>query len=276
MSTVMEYFQAGRLNDAVAAAIEQVRSKPGDINTRWHLCSLLCFTGDFERVDKHLDLIAAQDAINVPGVALFRQLVRAEVARRQFFAEGRLPEFLSKPTEDLQQCLTASIYLREGKQAEAAALLRQADEKRRVVSGTYDGKPFSELRDLDDLTATVFEVLTSTGKYYWVPMDTVRVLEPRPLEGPRDLFWRRARMAVVGGPDGEVYLPTLYPNSSAATDDRLRLGRATEWIGGDSSVLRGVGQRMFLVGEDAVGIGDLKSLEFEIPADGQAADPASP
>ena len=83
------------------------------------------------------------------------------------------------------------------------------------------------------------------------------------MEGPRDLFWRRARMAVREGPDGEVYLPTLYPNSHTATDDRLRLGRATEWVGTENSLLRGVGQRMFLVGEDAVGIGDLKVLEIE-------------
>jgi type VI secretion system protein ImpE len=141
-------------------------------------------------------------------------------------------------------------------------LLAKADEAHAASPGTAGGKAFDDLRDLDDLIASVFEVLTPTGKYYWVPINRVRVLEFRAPECTRDLLWRPARMAVEDGPDGEVYLPALYISSHASPDDRVRLGRVTEWQGGDGTPVRGLGQRMFLVGEDAQGIGDLGSLEF--------------
>src|SRR5439155_1325758 len=130
------------------------------------------------------------------------------------------------------------------------------------VRGTCDGQPFTDLRDLDDLTAPVFEVLTSTGKYYWIPVERVELVEFRPPARPRDLLWQRARMVVRGGPDGEVYLPTLYSGTHAESDNGLRLGRATEWRGGDGAPVRGVGRRTFLVGDDTCPILELKELTF--------------
>ena len=69
-------------------------------------------------------------------------------------------------------------------------------------------------------------------------------------------------MSVEGGPDGEVYLPALYPDSHTSTEDQVRLGRVTRWADEDSALPRGLGQRMYLMGDDAVGIGDLKRVEF--------------
>ena len=81
------------------------------------------------------------------------------------------------------------------------------------MTGTCDDQPFDDLRDLDELTASFFEVLTSTGKYFWIPLERVDTVEFRAWERPRDLLWRRAHMVVRGGPDGEVYLPVLYAGS---------------------------------------------------------------
>ena len=50
------------------------------------------------------------------------------------------------------------------------------------------------------------------------------------------------------GPDGDVFLPVLYPGAAAETDDLLRLGRKTEWRGGEGQPVRGVGQRTFWIG----------------------------
>src|SRR5439155_24520554 len=128
------------------------------------------------------------------------------------------------------------------------------------VRGTCDGQPFTDLRDLDDLTAPVFEVLTSNGKYYWVPVERVERVEFRPPARPRDLLWQRAHMVVRGGPDGEVYLPTLYAGSHAEADENLALGRATDWRGGNGEPTRGVGQRNLLVGDDCRAVLELKEL----------------
>jgi type VI secretion system protein ImpE len=158
--------------------------------------------------------------------------------------------------------LEASIHLRENRAAEAMALLSQAEEQRPAVSGTADGEPFDELRDLDDLTASFFEVLTSTGKYYWIAVEQVEQIEFHPPEQPRDLLWRRAHMVVDDGPDGEVFLPVLYAGSHQEEDVRFRLGRQTDWRGGDGAPVRGIGQRMFLIGEKDRSILELSEITF--------------
>jgi len=255
-------FDAGKLSDALTAALAEVKQSPADRGRRAFLCELACFAGDLERADRELDLLGDQDPQAALGISLFRQLVRAEGARQQFFDEGRLPEFLAEPTPCLKLHLETSILLREGKTAEAAQKLAQAEDQRPKVQGSCDGISFSDFRDLDDMTASFFEVLTSNGKYYWVPIERVESIEFRPLQRPRDLLWRLARMIVRDGPDGEVYLPTLYPGTHKASQDSLRLGRATDWSGGNGATMRGVGLRSYLLGDDSRTILEMAKLEF--------------
>lgn len=260
--TARECYEAGRLDDAVQAALAEVKAAPADSPRRVLLAELSCFAGDVERADRQLDLLADVDPKSALGISLFRQLVRAEQARRQFWTEGRVPEFLVEPTEVLKQHLQASILVRDGDATSAAAMLVAAEEARPKVAGICDGQAFDDFRDLDDLTSCFFEVLTSNGKYYWVPFEKIELVELRPVQRVRDLLWRRARMIVREGPDGEVFIPCLYPGSHGESEDPLRLGRATDWRGGSGSPTRGVGLRTFLAGEAAKTILELKELTF--------------
>jgi type VI secretion system protein ImpE len=260
--TARESYEAGKLDDAVQAALAEVKAAPGDSPRRAFLAELSCFAGDLERADRQLDLIGEVDPKSALGVTMFRQLVRAEQARRQFFSEGRVPEFLSDPSETLKLHLQASIRLREGDTTGAAAMLAEAEVKRPKLTGTCDGQEFDDFRDLDDLTSCFFELLTSNGKYYWVPFERIESVEFRPPARTRDLLWRRARMIVRGGPDGEVFLPCVYAGSHAESEDALRLGRATDWRGGSGAPMRGAGQRTFLIGDGTRTILELKELAF--------------
>jgi type VI secretion system protein ImpE len=255
-----QHYEAGQLKEAITAQNGEVKQHPADTSRRGFLAELLCFAGELERADLQLDVLTNQDPQAVMGIGLFRQLIRAEQARQQFYTEGRVPELLDQPSPVLRLHLEASIRLREGQAAEAGRLLQQAEEQRPKLSGVCDGQPFTDLRDLDDLTASFFEVLTSTGKYYWIPMERVELIEFRAPARPRDLLWQRAHMVVRGGPDGEVYLPTLYAGTQAVADDRVRLGRATDWRSGQGEPVRGIGQRTFLVGEDSRSILELKEI----------------
>lgn len=261
-----EHFQAGDLPAAIAAATDAVKASPADLSARGLLTELLCFAGELERADKQLDAMMQLDPQTGLGATLFRQLIRAEQARQDFFRDGRVPELLDQPDEELQLRLKASIALRADAREEARELLSQAEAIRTPIAGLHDGAPFDDFRDLDDLLGSVFEVLTSTGKYYWIPMRRVELVEFRPYERPRDLIWRRARMIVQGGPDGEVYLPALYPGTSTSDDKQIRLGRATDWQGDD--IMRGLGQRILLLGEEDRPILELGVLEFNNSADG--------
>jgi type VI secretion system protein ImpE len=257
-----ELYQAGQLGDAVAAAAEDVKRHPSNVGPRGFYCELLCFAGQWEKADRQLEAIGQQDPASMVGVSLFRQLVRAEQARQQCYSEGRVPLFLDGPSGRLKLHLEASIHLREGNSPEAARLLAEAEQQRPAPRGTADGRPFDDFRDLDDLTSSFFEVLTSKGTYYWIPMSRVEQIELHPPQRPRDLLWRRAHMIVRGGPDGEVFLPTLYAGSCADEDDGVRLGRRTDWRGGGDAPVRGVGQRSFLVGNEDCSILALKEISF--------------
>lgn len=260
--TASELYASGDLQGAVGAATDRVKRHPTDQNARGFLAELLCITGDLERADKQLDVLSNQAPAAAPGIALFRQLVRAEMARQEFYSEGRIPEFLNEPGDLLKRHLEASILLREGQVEQAGKVLAAAEEARLPTPVTSGGVAFDDFRDLDDLTACFFEVLTTTGKYYWVPIDQVDSIEFHPPERSRDLLWRRARMVVRGGPDGEVFIPAVYVDPGRTASDRARLGRLTEWSGEDGEPVRGVGQRTFLVGEEARPIMELETLEF--------------
>ena len=130
-----EHFEAGRLQEAIAAqkrgrSATTGRSEPARLPGRVAL-----FRGRPDCADRQLDAIVQLNPQLAVGISLFRQLVRAEQARDQFYSAGRLPEFLDGPTAVLRLHLEASIWLREGKPAEAVRLLAEAEEQRVKVAG---------------------------------------------------------------------------------------------------------------------------------------------
>jgi len=260
MSSAKELLAAGRLNDAIQAMNDEVKRNPTDIQRRGFLAELLCASGRLERADAQLEVILQQDPKAAVTIALLRQLIRADTARRDFYTAGRVPEFLDQPPPYLQTYVEATIHVREKRPAEALRLIEQAEEQRPRIKGNCNGKPFEDLRNLDDVTAGVLEVLTSTGKFYWIPVDRVQSIEFRKPERLRDLIWRRAAMSVSGGPDGEVFLPATYCPGTAEVSEAALLGRVTEWQGGDGAPMRGVGQVCFLVDDDSVSIMDMTTV----------------
>jgi type VI secretion system protein ImpE len=183
------------------------------------------------------------------------------MARRQLFRDGRVPEFLADPTETQRLQLAALVALRAGDLAETARQAEAAEAMRPATPGHHGDVAFDDLRDADDLLAGSFEVLTTTGKYFWIPTERVQTLEFHAPKRPRDLLWRRASMSVADGPDGEVYLPAIYAADDAMTD-ALRLGRETDWRQVEPGPVRGVGQRLFMMGDDAVTMMDLGNIRF--------------
>lgn len=263
-----DLFAVGQLTEAIAAAAAAVKKHPGEVPRRTFLSELLCFAGDFDRADKHLDAVGLQDPAIALNITMFRQLMRGELARKQVFEEGRLPEFVGLPSDELKLRLEALVQCRVRRHDEAARLLEQAEAQRPRVGGVADGAPFDDLRDLDDLTSSFLETVTANGKYYWIPLDRVQKLEFRKPERTRDLLWRSVHMVVRDGPDAEVFLPVLYAGSYAEPDERIRLGRCTEWRGQEGQPVRGVGQKMFLVGEEGKPIMEFKEITFKAAGGG--------
>jgi len=259
-----ELFEAGQLSEAITAITDEVKKKPTDVHKRGFLTELLLIAREWDRADKQLDFIGHQNPDAVMTVAMWRQLLRAGQARDQFYSEGRIPEVLEEPDELVQLYLKASLLSREGNKAEAFKALEQAEEIRPKMKGTIDGQAFSDFRDLDDAFPGVFEIFTSTGKYYWIPATRVENIEFHAPESAIDLVLRRATIQTNNdGPEGEVYFPAIYPTIIEEDRDRVLLGRSTDWLGEEGEPITGVGLRMYYVNDEAKTIMEVGEIDFE-------------
>ena len=134
------------------------------------------------------------------------------------------------------------------------------------LKGKVNGKEFEGAGDLDDLCTCFFEVVTTNGKYYFVPMDKVISIQFRGYERLQDRIWRSASIHVDGfTTEGEVYFPVNYaadPVIQGQSDDEIKLGVKTDWYAGHAEgPVRGVGQKLFLFGDDQYSIMELESFE---------------
>jgi len=257
-----QYFSNGDLQAAVDTCAAELRKEPTNFVRRYFFAELLSLQGQWERADKQLETLAQQDPAHGLQCTVFRQLIRAETARLDVFHRGRAPSFLADPTPTLTQHLRALVALGENELDEAAALLGEAESDRPETSGRLNGgQTFDDIRDMDDVTASFFELLTAHGTYYWVPFDQVTEVDFVPPKRARDLLWRPAHLELQGGQSVDGFVPALYVDTSQNDDDHLKLGRATAWSDSQGPV-RGTGLRMYLVGEQDYSIFELNCLQF--------------
>lgn len=258
----LEIFNSGNLTEAINVAAATLRSKPMDSAARFLLAQLFCFQEEFEKADRQFETFASQASQPVPGVSLCRQLIRAATCRREFYLKGRMPEFFSAPEPFVEHLLRAWVHFRAGDSMAAQESLQQSQALRPEIPCECNGRALTDILDLDDFLAPVLEVLTPTGKYFWVPLNQLRHIEFRAAERPLDILWRPATLDVVNGPSGDAYVPAIYFSGSDTVSDALRIGRETNWLEPVEGVFRGVGQRCFLAGEDDMAIMDIESLKF--------------
>ncbi len=229
-----ELFQAGKLNEAVQALGVEVRDNPTDVRRRTFLFELLCFQGEYDRAEKHLNVLADATPDARMGAVLYFSALHAERVRLETFQKKDYPPI--------------------------AAL---ANDR----AGTLNEKPFESFEDADPRVGARLEVFAA-GAYLWIPLAHVESIEMEAPKRLRDLLWIPALVrtgpAFKGTELGEVLLPVLAPFSSQRSDDNIRLGRATEWAEMDGQVLP-FGQRVFDVDGEEVPILEIRKVEF-VPA----------
>ena len=255
------HFEAGRLNEAVAAATDELRNNPTRLEARTTLFELLSFSGDLDRAEKQLDVVGQQDAKSEWAVQVYRNVLAAERSRRRLWSDGLSPEFLLDPPEYVLWHLQAINRLREGNLSEASELLEKSAEHRSDVLATIGESPAAAFQDCDDVLAPVLELIILRD-YVWLPLEQVRELEIMKPERPRDLIWIPVRLVLQDDSQRRGYMPVLYPGTHQHPDDQVKLGRKTDWLETDSGPVRGIGQKMFLHGEDAISLLELGEVRF--------------
>jgi type VI secretion system protein ImpE len=257
-----ELLDAGQLSPAIEQLNQEVRSHPSNPRLRTFLFELLCFAGDYERAERQLDVIGHQSATAEVGVQVYRNILIAEHSRRRLFSDGLRPDFLFNPPTYTHLHLGAINRLRETQQAEAEALVNQAEDVRPSLKGEIEGQPFTDFRDADDLLGPFLEVIVHSN-YVWFPFEQIRRLTISPPKRLRDLLWLPGTLESHFGTVGEVFLPVHYAGSSQHEDDRIKLGRMTEWNILGKGLVLGVGQRLFLVDGTERPILEVREVTFE-------------
>jgi len=229
----LELFQSGKLQAAIQALGEEVRNAPLDSRRRIFLFELLCFAGEYDRAEKHLDIVAGASQASNVGALLYRSALHAERTRQKMFAESSFP--MPRPALE--------------------------------TPGHLQDQSFSGFMDADPRIGGALEVFVA-GSYSWIDFQQLASIEiPRP-KRLRDLLWTPA--IVTTTPEykamelGEVLLPVLSPLSWKESDDSVRLGRSTIWKPDPVHGEIPVGQKLFLAGEECIPILELGKVELSV------------
>ncbi len=86
-----ELLDAGHLSAAIEQLNQEVRSHPTNSRLRTFLFELLCFTGDYERAERQLNVIRHQSVTAEVGVEVYRNILTAEQNRHRLFSDGASP-----------------------------------------------------------------------------------------------------------------------------------------------------------------------------------------
>ncbi len=256
-----ELFQAGRLGEAISAAVEEVKDQPGDLSRRTLLFSLLCFGGDLERARKQLDVIGNQVALS--EAPAYVNVLAAETSRRHVMSEGLRPRFLVDPPARIEKYLQALDRMRANQMTDAKSLLDAAEEERLELPGELNNVAFDDFADADDITRSVFE-FTQGRDYFWVPFDQIahlQVVVPNPIR-PQDLYSAPCQIVLKNGVTQRGFTPVLYVDSFRESNANLQLGHGTEFHDGGTGVFRGTGRKQFVAGEADPTPLDLKDVTF--------------
>lgn len=258
--TARALFDAGRLGAAIDALIGEVKANPGDTARRTFLFELLCFAGEWERAEKQLEVIGHQSAKAEAGVQVYRNCIRAELARRRLFDDGLEPHLLGEPPAYVDLHLDALNRLRAGDLAGARAALDRAEEERPAFAGTRNGTPFTDFRDYDDFFGPVLELIVH-DKYTWLPLEQVKRFEVERPGQLRDLIWTPAQVETVDK-ELKALIPARYPNSGRHENDLVRLGRMTDWQDLGGELYAGRGLRLFAVDGEETPLPELGAVVF--------------
>ena len=254
-----ELLRAGKLTEARALLAEEVKSAPSDTARRTLLFQALLFCGEWDKAERHLDILAAQNSRSETGVQVYKNLIIAERKRMEVVSGDRRPEFMTAPPPFLDAFFIARERLLAGKAKEAAAHYRDIEKQLPVVKGTLDGEPFKGLTDMDACIPWFLELFIH-DRYLWIPFSSLRELSMSAAKTLFDTIWAQARIVTVDGLTTSCFVPVLYPGSASSADDMVRLGRMTVWEELGEGFYRGAGQQMLQVGEFEKGLLEIREL----------------
>jgi type VI secretion system protein ImpE len=259
-----ELIAAGRLLEARTQLTAEVKAAPSDAGRRALLFQVLSFLGEWEKADRHLDMMVSLNPSSETGILTYRNLLGAEKKRTDVLHGKGTPDFLSTAPDYLGIWLAAVDKAANGRPDEAVDMIGRAETGWTTLKGTLDGRAFVGFADTDTLLRP-FLVLIMHDRYIWVPFESIAELSVSPPKTLLDLLWTQARLTTWEGLNVHGYLPVRYPDTHLHEDERVKMGRETQWVSTGESLTRGVGQHVYQAGNDDVSLLDIREAAFQGP-----------
>ncbi|SPD72825.1 conserved hypothetical protein [uncultured Desulfobacterium sp.] len=257
----IDLIREGRLSEARKLLVEEVKAAPSDTGKRTILFQVLIFLGEWDKAYRHLETIATQDTARQAGIQVYKNLITAEKERLDVILFKKSPSFLPETPPYFDTYHAGLKKLVEKDPQGAKVYFDQANTLRPVTSGTVNGRDFTGLSDTDTFLSPFLEAIVHE-RYVWVPFESIRELAITPPKTLFDLIWAEARVTTWEGLTLNCYLPVLYPDSSQHEDDRIKLGRITDWIPLGESFSKGIGQHVFQFGQEELAILEIREALF--------------
>ena len=232
--TTNEYLRAGKLEEAIQSLNEQVRLDPLDVKTRTSLFELLCFSGEYDRAEKQLEVLAQNGRNAELGTLLYRAALHAERVRQDLFGKQEYP--MPKKHDGAGQILFS-----------------------------INGAAYHSLIDGDPRIGPNLEVFAA-GSYLWIPFAMLNSIEVAPPKRLRDLLWLPARVRTSDKYEerelGEVLLPVLTPFAWQHPDRAVRLGHTTAWEETSNGEVLPHGQKILLADGEEWPLLELRNVQI--------------
>ena len=258
-----ELIKAGKLGDARALLVDEVKKAPGEAASRTLLAQVLMFQGEWDKAERHLEILAMRDTRAEIGVQVYRNLIAAERERLEVYAGKRRPAFLGPMPPWLDEYLLAWEKIAAGEFEKTGELLGALEEQLVEVSGTFNGAPFDGLGDQDDFLAPFLELFVHE-QYLWLPFSSLRELTIVAPATLMDTLWTPAGITTWEGLTTTCYLPVTYSLPAGEGDDLTRLGKITDWRELGGGFYRGRGQHLLRIGEEEKGILEIRELNLSL------------
>lgn len=272
MMDARDLINAGKLAEARQLLVEGVRSSPSDAAMRTILFQVLILFGEWDKALKQADILSAQNVRSDIGVQVYKNLIAAERERSEVSGAGRRPSFLPKAPPYTEVYFSALAAMDGGDIETAKADFAAADGMRAEIAGTRNGTGFIGFSDTDSRLAFFLEAFVHE-RYVWIPLDSVRELVIDPPASLFDLIWAAGRVTAWDGLTLNCFFPVIYPGSNAHPDDRIKMGRMTDWQSLGGPFYRGQGQHVYQIGDEDVPILEIGEILFGAPGPAAEGEP---
>ncbi|HIJ88271.1 MAG TPA: hypothetical protein HPP97_11425 [Desulfuromonadales bacterium] len=260
----VELIQEGKLSEARESLVSRIKASPGDTKARTLLFQVLAFYGEWDKVVRHLDLLISQLPETATGVLVYRNLAAAEKTRQEVAAGRQMPDFMTDPPSFLSSLLEARRLLADGDTSAASSLLDMVAEQTQEASGRTNIEAFYGFSECDATLTGIMEVFVH-DRYIWFPIASIRELSVQKPKTLLETIWAPGRIVTWDGLTIECFLPVLYPGTSTFAGDQIRMGRMTDWIDLGNQNYQGVGQHLFMVGNQEKSLLELGEITFNPP-----------